>query len=111
MLGKAAGALRFASAAHFAMRAGVAPLPGLEPARSNRYRLNRRGDRRLDAACKLYLAIRPTEGTSTREGLRCLKRHVAHRLAGDAQRRDAAPAYGRTPAQPPSQPGPRELRS
>ena len=40
MLAEAAGALRFASAAHFAMHAGVAPLP-VSSRKSNRYRLNR----------------------------------------------------------------------
>ncbi len=69
LLGETAGALRFA------MHAGVAPLP-VSSGRSDRYRLNRRGNRRLNAAlhriaitqlrchepAKLYMARKRTEG-------------------------------------------------
>ena len=49
LLGETAGAERFASAARFAMHAGVAPLP-VSAGRRNRHRLNRRGNRRLNSA-------------------------------------------------------------
>ncbi len=120
LLGETAGAQRFASAARFAMHAGVAPLP-VSSGQSNRYRLNRRGNRRLNAAlhriaitqmrchepAKLYMARKRAEGKSTREGLRCLKRHLARTvwqaMRSAEARRETAP----TDACPrPSQPWP-----
>jgi transposase len=85
LLGETAGAARFASAARFAMHAGVAPLP-VSSGQSNRYRLNRRGNRQLNAAlhriavtqlrmhepAQLFVARKRAEGKSTREALRCL---------------------------------------
>jgi transposase len=90
LLGETAGAQRFASAARFAMHAGVAPLP-VSSGQSNRHRLNRRGNRQLNAAlhrialtqlrmhapAQLFVARKRSEGKSTREALRCLKRHLA----------------------------------
>ena len=49
LLGETAGAERFRSAARFAMHTGVAPLP-VSSGTSSRYRLNRHGNRRLNAA-------------------------------------------------------------
>jgi transposase len=90
LVGETAGALRFASAARFAMHAGVAPLPA-SSGQTQRHRLNRRGNRRLNCAlhriaitqmrthepARLYLERKRAEGKSTREARRCLKRHLA----------------------------------
>ncbi len=90
LVGETAGARRFASPARFAMHAGVAPLP-VSSGQTQRHRLNRRGNRRLNCAlhriaitqmrmhepARLYLERKRTEGKSTREALRCLKRHLA----------------------------------
>jgi transposase len=90
LLGETAGALRFASEARFAMHAGVAPLP-VSSGQTQRYRLNRRGNRQLNAAlhriaitqmrthepAKAFMTRKRAEGKSTREALRCLKRHLA----------------------------------
>jgi transposase len=90
LVGQSAGARRFASAACFAMHAGVAPLPA-SSGRTQRHRLNRRGNRQLNAAlhrlavsqlrlhepARVYVARKRAEGKSTREALRCLKRHLA----------------------------------
>ena len=117
LLGETAGAMRFASAARFAMHAGVAPLP-VSSGRSNRYRLNRRGNRRLNAAlhriaitqlrchepAKLYMSRKRAEGKSTREGLRCLKRHLARTvwqaMRSAEVRRGAAPSDACPATQP-----------
>ncbi len=93
LLGETAGADRFATAARFAMHAGVAPLPA-SSGQTQRYRLNRRGNRRLNCAlhriavtqirshepARAYLARKRAEGKSTREALRCLKRHLARKV-------------------------------
>jgi transposase len=90
LVGETAGAQRFASAACFAMHAGVAPLP-VSSGQTQRHRLNRRGNRRLNCAlhriaitqmrthepAKLYLERRRAEGKSARDARRCLKRHLA----------------------------------
>lgn len=90
LVGETAGALRFASEARFAMHAGVAPLPA-SSGQTQRYRLNRRGNRQLNAAlhriaitqmrtyepAQAFLARKRAEGKGTREALRCLKRHLA----------------------------------
>lgn len=84
---------RFANEARFAMHAGVAPLQASSGA-SNRHRLNRRGNRQLNAAlhriaitqlrvhdpAKAFVARKRTEGMSSREALRCLKRQLARRV-------------------------------
>jgi transposase len=102
-------ALRKRSAACFAMHAGVAPLPAAS-GRSHRHRLNRRGNRQLNAAlhrlavsqlrlhepAKLFVARKRAEGKSMREALRCLKRHLAktvwRELCRAEQRRQAEAA-------------------
>ena len=90
LIGETAGALRFASEARFAMHAGVAPVP-VSSGRSDRYRLNRRGNRQLNCAlhriaitqmrthepARAFLAGKRAEGKTKREALRCLKRHLA----------------------------------
>ena len=119
LLGETAGAMRFASAARFAMHAGVAPLP-VSSGRSNRYRLNRRGNRRLNAAlhriaitqmrchepAKLYMSRKRAEGKSTREGLRCLKRHLARTVWQAMRSAEARRAVAPAAACPATQPAP-----
>ena len=80
---------RFATDAQLAAYAGVAPLEASSAGRV-RHRLNRGGNRRLNAIlyriaitqagaspqAKAYLARRAAEGKSRREALRALKRHL-----------------------------------
>lgn len=76
-----------------AMHAGVAPLQASSGA-THRHRLNRRGNRQLNAAlhriaitqmrmhepAKDFIARKRAEGMSNREALRCLKRQLARRV-------------------------------
>lgn len=85
---------RIHSEAAFAMLAGVAPIPANSGQVTNRYRLNRYGDRQLnralhiivqsriryDDATKNYVARRTTEGKTGREIKRCLSRYIARDL-------------------------------
>ena len=85
---------RIHSEAAFAMLAGVAPIPANSGQVTSRYRLNRYGDRQLnralhtivlsriryDRATRDYVARRTTEGKTTREIKRCLKRYIARDL-------------------------------
>src|SRR5665647_2165113 len=114
LVGETAGAERFASAARFAMHAGVAPLP-VSSGQSNRHRLNRRGNRQLNAAlhrialtqlrmhepAQAFVARKRAEGKSTREALRCLKRHLARivwrELRNAEARRELLPVCGDPP--------------
>jgi transposase len=80
---------RFATDAQLAAYAGVAPLEASSAGRV-RHRLNRGGNRRLNAllyrialtqarasaAARAYLARRAAEGKTRREALRALKRHL-----------------------------------
>lgn len=84
---------RFRHEAAFAMLAGVAPLPA-SSGHITRHRLNRRGDRQLNAALHIvaiqrqrhdartqaYFDKRRAEGKSDREIRRCLKRYIARDL-------------------------------
>jgi transposase len=96
LIGQTAGAERFASDAHFARMAGVAPIPA-SSGRRDRHRLHRGGNRqlnralhiiaitrgRIDPETRAYLARKETKGKSHMEAMRCLKRHLArhyHRL-------------------------------
>ena len=115
LVGETAGPERFASAARFAMHAGVAPLPVCS-GQSNRHRLNRRGNRQLNAAlhrialtqlrmhepAQAFVARKRAEGKSTREALRCLKRHLARivwrELRNAEARRELLPVCGDPPA-------------
>jgi transposase len=90
LIGRTAGAERFKTDGHFARQAGAAPIPA-SSGRKDRQRLNRGGDRQLNAAlhriavaqgqwhppAKAYLARKQAEGKSRIEALRCLKRHLA----------------------------------
>lgn len=93
ILAEAAGAARFRSESAFAMHAGVAPLP-VSSGKTDRYRLNRTGNRQLNAAFHriaitqmrmhppaiAYMERKRSEGKSTMEALRCLKRHIAKNI-------------------------------
>ena len=90
LIGQTAGATRFSGEAAFAMHVGCAPLP-VSSGQSNRHRLNRCGNRRLNSTIHMiavtqarmhppaivYMERKQTEGMSYREALRCLKRQLA----------------------------------
>ena len=95
----------------------VAPVP-VSSGRIDRYRLNRRGNRRLNCAlhriavtqmrmhdpARVYLERRRGEGKTKREALRCLKRHLARSvwraLRAAEARREAMLAATTTSTQP-----------
>ena len=93
LVGEIAGAQRFATDAKLARAAGVAPLPA-SSGRSDRHRLDRGGNRQINAALhriaitrarchpetRDYLTRKRAEGKSTREAIRCLKRHLTRRI-------------------------------
>ncbi len=84
---------RIRSDAAFAMLAGTAPIPASSGI-TNRHRLNRSGDRRLnqaihtivltrmrlDPTTKTYVERRRADGKSTRDIQRCLKRYITRQL-------------------------------
>jgi transposase len=92
LIGQTAGAERFASDAHFARMAGVAPIPA-SSGRRERHRLHRGGNRQLNRALhviaitrgrigpqtRAYLQRKEAEGKSRIEAMRCLKRHLARK--------------------------------
>jgi transposase len=85
---------RIHSEAAFAMLAGAAPIPANSGQVTTRHRLNRYGDRQLNRALhtialsriryhqptRAYVDRRTTEGKTTREIKRCLKRYIARDL-------------------------------
>lgn len=93
LIGRTAGAARFASDASFARQTGTAPIP-CSSGQRNRHRLDRGGDRQLNHALhviaitrarhdpdtKAYLARKEAEGKGKKGALRCLKRHLARRF-------------------------------
>ena len=93
LIGRTAGAERFATDAQFARQTGTAPIPASSGARQ-RHRLHRGGDRQLnralhiiaitraahDADTRAYLDRKLAEGKTRTEALRCLKRHLARRF-------------------------------
>jgi transposase len=93
LIGEIAGAGRFATDAKLARAAGVAPIP-VSSGKTNRHRLDRGGNRQLNATLhriaitrgrchaetKTYLDRKRREGKTTREALRCLKRYLARRV-------------------------------
>ena len=84
---------RLRNEAAFARLAGVAPIPA-SSGKTTRHRLDRGGDRRLnralhtivltlrriDPTTQHYIARRTSEGKTTREAVRCLKRYLARSL-------------------------------
>jgi transposase len=93
LIGQTAGAERFATDAHFARMAGVAPIPA-SSGRHDRHRLSRGGNRqlnralhviaitrgRIDPQTRAYLQRKEAEGKSRIEAMRCLKRHLARQF-------------------------------
>ena len=90
LLGETANPARFRSEACFAMHAGVAPIPA-SSGKTDRHRLARGGNRQLNAALhriavtqtrleglgQVYYQRRRTQGLTTMEALRALKRRLA----------------------------------
>ena len=84
---------RLTSEAAFAALCGTSPIPA-SSGKTNRYRLNRGGDRQANAALHqialvrlttdpstgLYVARRRAEGKTNREIMRCLKRAIARQV-------------------------------
>jgi transposase len=93
LIGRTAGAARFATDARFARQTGTAPIPASSGNRS-RHRLHRGGDRQLnralhmiaitrarrDPATRAYLQRKIAEGKTRKEAIRSLKRHLARRF-------------------------------
>ena len=93
LVGEIAGAQRFGSEAKLARAAGIAPIP-VSSGNTNRHRLDRGGNRQINATIHRiavtrlrchpetqdYIARKRAEGKSTREAIRCLKRHLARRI-------------------------------
>jgi transposase len=93
LVGEIAGADRFPSDAKLARAAGLAPIPA-SSGKTNRHRLDRGGNRQVNAAIhrvavtrarchpetRDYIARKTAEGKTTREAIRCLKRHLARRI-------------------------------
>lgn len=92
IVSETAGITRFRSEAAFARHNGTAPIPVWSGNTAGRVRLNRSGNRQLNAAMhriaitqirltdsagQTYYRKRLNEGSSTKEALRCLKRHLS----------------------------------
>ena len=93
LVGEIAGAQRFATPAKLARAAGVAPIPA-SSGNTQRHGLDQGGNRQVDAALhrvivtrarchqptRHYIDRRRSEGKSTREASRCLKRYLTRRV-------------------------------
>ena len=93
LVGEIAGAARFATDAKLARAAGLAPIP-VSSGRTDRHRLDRGGNRQINAAIhriaitrarchpetRDYIARKHAEGKTTRDAIRCLKRHLTRRI-------------------------------
>lgn len=91
IVGETAGVTRFPSEAKFANHAGVAPIPVWSGENTGQVRLNRSGNRQLNAALyriaitqisrpgpgQTYYRMKLAEGKPNKAALRCLKRHLA----------------------------------
>src|SRR5215207_594279 len=111
LVGEIAGADRFASDAKLARAAGVAPIP-VSSGKINRHRLDRGGNRQINATIHRiavtrlrshsesqdYIARKRAEGKSTKEAIRCLKRHLTRRLWHLLQSTRPAPSQTITPS-------------
>jgi transposase len=96
IVGETAGVTRFKSEAAFARHSGVAPVPVWSGNTHGRVRMTRSGNRQLNAALhriavtqirldglgRTYYRKRLTDGDSTPEALRCLKRRLARVVFG-----------------------------
>jgi transposase len=93
LIGEIAGAQRFTSDAQLARLAGCAPIP-VSSGRTDRYRLDRGGNRQLNHAIHMialarlshdpqtaqYIAKQRARGKTSREAIRWLKRHLVRRI-------------------------------
>jgi transposase len=93
LIGEIAGIDRFHNDAQLARMAGCAPVP-VSSGRTNRYRLDRGGNRQLnyafhmlalgrlrhDAQTAVYIHKQRQAGKTSREAIRCLKRHLVRRV-------------------------------
>jgi transposase len=93
LIGEIAGIDRFATDAKLARMAGCAPIP-VSSGRTDRYRMDRGGNRQLNhalhmyAICRirhdpqtaLYIAKQRKAGKTNREAIRSLKRHLVRRI-------------------------------
>ena len=93
LVGEIAGAERFANDAELARAAGIAPIPA-SSGRTQRHRLDRGGNRQINAAIhriaitrarcdqrtKHYIERKKAEGKTTRDAIRCLKRHIIREI-------------------------------
>jgi transposase len=93
LVGEIAGADRFSSDAKLARAAGLAPIP-VSSGRTNRHRLDRGGNRQINAAIHrialtrsrihpetiAFIARKTAEGRTRRDAMRALKRHLARRI-------------------------------
>ncbi|MBW8060538.1 MAG: IS110 family transposase [Solirubrobacterales bacterium] len=89
LIGEIGGVGRFRTDAQLARHAGCAPIPA-SSGNTQRLRFDRHGNRQLNAAfyrialtqirvhpeARAYLAKKRAEGKTTKEALRCLKRHL-----------------------------------
>ena len=93
LVGEIAGVERFNTDAKLARAAGVAPIPA-SSGNTNRHRLDPGGNRQINAALhrvavtrarchpqtRNYIERKEAEGKTTRDAIRCLKRHLARRV-------------------------------
>jgi transposase len=93
LVAEIAGAARFASDAKLARAAAVAPIP-VGPGKTNRHRLDRGGNRQINATIHRTAVTRPrchaetqhhiarkrAEGKTTKQATRCPKRHPTRHL-------------------------------
>ncbi len=93
LVGEIAGSGRFATDAKLARAAGVAPIP-VSSGKTNRHRLDRGGNRQINATIHRiavtrlrchpetqdYIARKRAQGKSSKEAIRCLKRHLTRRI-------------------------------
>jgi transposase len=108
LVGEIAGAQRFTTDAKLARAAGIAPVP-VSSGNTSRHRLDRGGNRQINATIhriavtrlrchpetKDYIARKRAEGKSTKDAIRCLKRHLTRRIWHLLV--DAAPPVGGHP--------------
>lgn len=102
---------RLRSESAFAHLCGVAPVPA-SSGKTSRYRLNRGGDRQAnyalyilavtrlawDPRTRAYAAKRRSEGKTTKEIIRCLKRHIVREIYRLLVPLPTAPATANTPS-------------
>ena len=93
LIGEVAGAARFSSDAKLARASGIAPIPA-SSGKTQRHRLDRGGNRQINAAIhrvavtrarchpesRAYIERKRAEGKSSKEAIRCLKRHLVRRI-------------------------------